>query len=109
MPTKEKMDKSTGRNSIQFDRPLQQAFSNWCDGEGRKMAPTAAAILKWFIGQDQIVQDFILARPQAAGKLAECLEAMAVLAKDHAKLKRVGHVTNHPTAQEQRPAQRNRS
>jgi len=69
------------RTTIQFDRDFVAEFSKWTDGEGRRVAPTAASILRWFLKQDELVQQFILGKPAVAAKLAESLEAMADAAR----------------------------
>ncbi len=74
-------DRKIERTTIQFSRELQEEFSAWCEPRGRKIAPTAGAILKWFLKQEVLVQGFILAEPEVADRLADALMKMSMRAR----------------------------
>ncbi len=75
------MAKRRARSTIEFDPELVEEFSEWTSRRGRKVAPAAAMILSWFLDQDLIVQEFILAVPEVAEKLADVLMKMSMKAR----------------------------
>ncbi len=99
-----------GRSTIEISPELQEQFAAWCGDRGRKIAPTAAAILKWFLSQETLVQAFILAEPEVANRLSDALMKMSMKARGEGIVTTTrrggGGTTEGPHQQHQQSARR---